>query len=555
VNPLVNNWTSGEISPKLEGRLDLNAYFNGCETLNNFRVMLQGGITRRPPLKHVATTVSGRLFPFTLSTGESFLIELSEKKLRVWDMEAGTLTPLRFGADSLDYLSTEYTATEVWEVQYAQYYDKVFLAHRNHHQAALVYTGSAFGLMDFNVTCDDGNEFGSSVDNYPGAVGVMQNRLWFASTNAKPYTIWVSRPPYDGEDHLNLFTTFDTVESKTETLKDPSEWPTTTDDDGDTVYDFSDTSAFIETTTESEDVTTAKCSMELELASGRNDGIRWISGMNDIFVGTAASEWVLPYSIDPTSQSASMCSSYGSLSIQPVALHSGIIFLQRGKRLREIVRMYDGTSYGATINDLSFTAEHMLKAGVKQMVSMTNPDPLVICLLKDGTLAVLCYDKDVGIQAWSHWTTDGTFVSVSTRENDEGQELYAIVKRNGTYYLEMFDFDEEETFIDRSGADADGDLGYQSLMVGNRYDFQDDAGVTIGRPKKVSEVWVRCLDTGRISTGVDKKYMQESRGRVGSDDYRIAVSGGSRKELRIRVASVDGDPLTLLAMTFNMEVN
>ena len=60
---------------------------------------------------------------------------------------------------------------------------------------------------------------------------------------------------------------------------------------------------------------------------------------------------------------------------------------------------------------------------------------------------------------------------------------------------------------------------------------------------------------GDEPTGVEEKSMQQTQGPVGSEDYRVYVSGGARKELRIRIESVGSDPLTLLAMTYNVEVN
>jgi hypothetical protein len=44
----LTSFTKGELSPRLRGRTDYEGYFNGCETLLNMVVLLQGGATRRP---------------------------------------------------------------------------------------------------------------------------------------------------------------------------------------------------------------------------------------------------------------------------------------------------------------------------------------------------------------------------------------------------------------------------------------------------------------------------------------------------------------------------
>jgi hypothetical protein len=551
VDSLINNWTYGETSPKLAGRFDLPVYAQGCETLLNFKPMLQGGISRRPPLKHVAQTNAGRLIPFTLSNGESFLVELGNLKIRIWKDTLGTLELVKFEPFEYDYQTTEYSSYEIWDVQYAQYYDRVYFAHRNHKQAVLTYTDSSFGFTALHITCDDSENFGQTSDNYPGVVAICQNRLWYASTNIHPYTIWVSRPPYDGTNNHNLFTTFDTLTTETEVIKASSEWPKTINDDGDEIIDFSDSEAFMETIEDSEDVISAKCGMEIELASGRNDKIMWINGMNNILVGTESNEWLIPYDIDPTNQSASMQSSYGSLPLQADTMHDGIFFVQRGNRLREFVQSSDGN----VINDLSFTADHIIAEGTRQIVCMKNPEPIIFLLLNNGSLAVLCYDKLYGMQGWAKWTTEGSFISIATREDSTGQLLYAIVKREDQYFLEKFDFSENVIFKDRTDEDVSGNLDFQSLMVSNRFDFQSNSGTSIGKSKKAREVWVRCQDSGRVSSGVEEKYMQTTTKEVGSEDFRIPISGGSRKELRIRIEAVDDDPLTLLAMTYDVEVN
>ena len=44
---IITNFTSGELSPRLAGRVDVSKYFNGCQALENFLVQPHGGVTRR----------------------------------------------------------------------------------------------------------------------------------------------------------------------------------------------------------------------------------------------------------------------------------------------------------------------------------------------------------------------------------------------------------------------------------------------------------------------------------------------------------------------------
>ena len=49
-----NNFVSGELSPLLRGRTDINQYYQGCETAENVVIVPQGGLRRRPGMAYVA---------------------------------------------------------------------------------------------------------------------------------------------------------------------------------------------------------------------------------------------------------------------------------------------------------------------------------------------------------------------------------------------------------------------------------------------------------------------------------------------------------------------
>ena len=51
-----NNFVSGELSPLLRGRIDLQQYYQGCETADNVVIVPQGGLRRRPGTEVIAQT-------------------------------------------------------------------------------------------------------------------------------------------------------------------------------------------------------------------------------------------------------------------------------------------------------------------------------------------------------------------------------------------------------------------------------------------------------------------------------------------------------------------
>ena len=49
----LSTFTSGEISPRLEGRIDIEKYRSGLSDLTNMIVQPHGGLTRRPGTEYL----------------------------------------------------------------------------------------------------------------------------------------------------------------------------------------------------------------------------------------------------------------------------------------------------------------------------------------------------------------------------------------------------------------------------------------------------------------------------------------------------------------------
>jgi len=61
-----NNFVSGELSPLLRGRTDLQQYYQACETADNVVIVPQGGLRRRPGTEFIAETTRNLVsFPYT----------------------------------------------------------------------------------------------------------------------------------------------------------------------------------------------------------------------------------------------------------------------------------------------------------------------------------------------------------------------------------------------------------------------------------------------------------------------------------------------------------
>jgi hypothetical protein len=84
----LTNFTGGELSPRLDGRNDLTKYTSGCKTLENLIVYPHGAAARRPGTSFVAEVANSanktRLIPFEFSTTQTYMLEFSNLKIRVF---------------------------------------------------------------------------------------------------------------------------------------------------------------------------------------------------------------------------------------------------------------------------------------------------------------------------------------------------------------------------------------------------------------------------------------------------------------------------------------
>ena len=130
-SPPFNNFTAGELSPRLEGRTDVNKYFNGCKKLQNFLIHPHGGASRRPGTKYVNTVKSSanftRLIPFEFNVEQAYILEFGNLYFRI-HKDGGTVVS---GGSPVE-VTTVYTTAQVSEIKFTQSADVMYLVHPSH---------------------------------------------------------------------------------------------------------------------------------------------------------------------------------------------------------------------------------------------------------------------------------------------------------------------------------------------------------------------------------------------------------------------------------------
>jgi hypothetical protein len=123
------NFTAGEISPQLNGRVDIAKYQNGAATLENFYARAHGGANRHPGTRYVAACKNAnkkaRAIPFVFSSSQAYILEFGDFYMRVF----------KDGGQVLDAFSaiyeivTPYGEADLPDINYAQSADTMFLVH------------------------------------------------------------------------------------------------------------------------------------------------------------------------------------------------------------------------------------------------------------------------------------------------------------------------------------------------------------------------------------------------------------------------------------------
>lgn len=87
-SPIQTSFNAGELSPRLDGRIDLDKYRNGCSTLENFLPMIHGGVVKRSGTRFVKevkdSSDSTVLIPFEFSTTQAYVLEFGDLYMRVY---------------------------------------------------------------------------------------------------------------------------------------------------------------------------------------------------------------------------------------------------------------------------------------------------------------------------------------------------------------------------------------------------------------------------------------------------------------------------------------
>ncbi len=131
------SFTAGEISPRLAVRNDLAKFDNALEECLNFVVSPYGAIYRRPGTQYVAAAKSNsnssRLVSFEYSDDETYVLEFSNGKMRVFADQAQVLS-----LGSPYELNIPYSNSELADLRFAQSFNTLYVVHGDYAPREIV---------------------------------------------------------------------------------------------------------------------------------------------------------------------------------------------------------------------------------------------------------------------------------------------------------------------------------------------------------------------------------------------------------------------------------
>lgn len=481
---LQTNFTAGELSPQLYGRVDIAKYANGAKRMRDLLPQVYGGAKRRPGTLFVNevknSTQRVRLIPFIRSNTDSYVLEFGHLYVRFYKngarIESSPGVPYE--------IASPYIEAHLPDIDYCQGADTMFLFHESVAPVSLVSAGDtswtigatgflnipyeepgtypAFGLtpneksplgLTITLTASgalfNAGHVGYSVKINGGIVklttftdsthmdGVIKQELG-GITTAPPDAWSLHAPAWSvARGYPRTGTLFEQrlVCGGSPTFPQTI-WGSTTGAYLDFTQGISDDDSF-----------------SFTAASDTLNPIRFLASNKVLLALTTGGEFTVSGGVEkalsPTNAQIKAWTNFGCAGVRPVRYRNAEIFVQRaGRKLRKF--SYNAVNEDWTAPDMSVLAEHLTASGISEMCWQQEPSSIVWIAREDGALASITMDAEQDVTAWAlHEGFSGTVESLACIPSATGDVVWMVVQRTvsgGTKrFIERLD---ESTAVD-----------------------------------------------------------------------------------------------------------
>jgi len=186
------NFTAGELSPRLRGRVDIAKYGNGAKTILNGVPTVQGGVRKRYGLRTIYDQtnmdLAGPIRPFVFDSNNVYLVVLASTT-SLGAIYAFDLTSTTFNLSTINALiggsTTPDSFSDRLNMRWAQGADTMFLTHYSQNPVRLIRTAAVSGSAAAQFTFEPVAFDSSPAEN----VGERQNTTCTASATTGAITL------------------------------------------------------------------------------------------------------------------------------------------------------------------------------------------------------------------------------------------------------------------------------------------------------------------------------------------------------------------------------
>ena len=495
VTLLSTNFTAGEISPKLYGRVDIARYQNGAKSMRDMLPEVYGGARRRPGSLFVRAVKDSaqrtRLVPFIKDSSTAYVLEFGNLYMRVYKNGAVVMS----GGSPYE-IASPYTAAQVLEMDFTQGADTMFLFHKDVAPYRLVCAGDTswtLGAVPFlNTPFEEPGSYPNASLN-PSASTPIGKTITLTTTAGAPAfaasDVGSSVKINGGIVYITGYTSSDQVsgvirQELTGITEAPNNaWslhaPAWSASRGyprtGTLYEQrlvcggsptfpqtiwgSITGAYLDF----QQGTADDDGFSFTIASDVTSPVRFLTTNRALVALTSGVEFTIQGGLEkplsPTNAQIKPRTHYGCSDVRPVRTREAELFIQRaGRKVRSFGYSLSVDDYVGP--DLSVLAEHLTEGGIVDMCWQQEPESVVWLARGDGKLLSITLEKEQEVTAWAlHEGFAGTVESLASIPDAEGDQVWAVVRRtvNGStvrYIERLSETTRSDCSIVSTGASA-----------------------------------------------------------------------------------------------------
>ena len=177
------------------------------------------------------------------------------------------------------------------------------------------------------------------------------------------------------------------------------------------------------------------------IAANKVNVIRWLQPARDLIVGTAGGEFKVGRPtgepLKPDNVQITQQTTYGGYTTQPIQIGNAVLFVQRQqKKIREFAYRFEDDAYIAP--DMTLLAEHITGKGIVDVDYAQEPDSIYWAVRKDGALLGMTYQREEDIIAWHRHILGGSYKltfngasAVTASTSDPNKNGFVTISNHG----------------------------------------------------------------------------------------------------------------------------